>query len=266
MVFIFGTIVGSFLNVVIYRLHTGKSLGGRSHCLSCHISLKWYELLPIFSYVLLRARCRSCSSYIPLRYLAVELLTGLLFIMVWMEYHASAVLLGFYFVVVSLLVIILVYDMYHTIIPDEMVVALLVISTGIVIYTTVVAGESYMYPLKSLFGALLASGFFASLWYIGKGRWMGLGDAKLMFPLGVMAGFMGAVSTVVFSFWIGAVVSLTLIGIQKILRKGKTRLSFLGTPLTIKSEVPFAPFLIIAFLAVHFFHVELLSILQTITG
>jgi len=76
----FGIIIGSFLNVYLYRFHTGKSLSGSSHCLSCATPLKFYELVPLFSYLFLRGRCRTCSSLVPSRYFLVELLTGILFV------------------------------------------------------------------------------------------------------------------------------------------------------------------------------------------
>ena len=78
--FVFGVIIGSFLNVYIYRFHTGKSLSGHSHCLSCGTPLKPYELIPLLSYVFLRGRCRTCGCKIPARYFLVELTAGLLVI------------------------------------------------------------------------------------------------------------------------------------------------------------------------------------------
>ena len=91
---------------------------------------------------------------------------------------------------------------------------------------------------------------------------MGLGDAKLALPLGLLLGPIGAFSMVVFSFWIGAVVSVALLLLQHLYRKGTTRLPFVATPLRMKSEIPFAPFLILGFLFVYLFHVDIFTILS----
>jgi prepilin signal peptidase PulO-like enzyme (type II secretory pathway) len=108
-----------------------------------------------------------------------------------------------------------------------------------------------------------AAFFFWGLWYVSKGRWIGFGDAKLALPLGMLVGIGDVFSMVVFSFWIGAGVSLVLLGIQKLLKRGKTSLRFLSTPITMKSEVPFAPFLILGFIAVHFLHADIFDITYT---
>ena len=107
----FGVVIGSFLNVYIYRFHTGKSLAGHSHCLSCGRTLKWYELFPLISYLALRFRCRTCGCRIPARYFLVEALTGILFALtVTLTTNLSEVLLWWY--ILSVLVVITVYDLY----------------------------------------------------------------------------------------------------------------------------------------------------------
>ncbi len=257
--FIFGTIVGSFLNVVIYRLHTGKSLNGRSHCMSCGKTLTWSELFPIFSYLAQGGRCRGCSAYIPSRYLVVELLTGLLYLTVWHFFSFDFVLLVLHLALISVLIVILVYDMRHTIIPDELTVIVGVIALAFLGYAYV-HERDVLLALARIGGGLGAGFFFWALWYGSKGRWIGLGDAKLALPLGVIVGLGGVFSMVVLSFWIGALISLTMIGVEFLLKRGKKHLHFLGNPLTIKSEVPFAPFLIAGFLLVQFFHADIFII------
>lgn len=259
LVFVFGAIIGSFLNVVIYRMHTGRSLNGRSHCMSCGTHLTWYELFPVVSYLVQRAKCRTCTAYIPWRYLLVEVLTASVFLLLYTLYHSDLVLLALHFVLAALLIVILVYDIRHTIIPDELTIG--VSATAVVLlayhlmHTKDVWGMVY-----DLFGGICAALFFAGLWYISKGRWVGLGDAKIALPLGVVAGVASVFSMVVLSFWIGAVVSVSLLMLQRILKRGKKTLPFLPTPLTIKSEVPFAPFLIAGFACAHFFHVDIFTI------
>jgi len=259
--FLFGAIIGSFLNVVIYRLHTGKSVNGHSHCLSCGTGLRWYELVPMLSYLVLRGHCRTCAAWIPVRYLLVELLTAGLFVLVWHIFNDSLVLLVLHAVLVSVLVVILVYDLRHMIIPDVMVVALTSVALVYLAYGFFgggMTGEEVVVHIISAAGAAL---FFAAFWLVSGGRWMGLGDAKLALPLGMFLGVSGAFSMVVFSFWIGAVVSVILLLLQNVYQAGTTRLPFSSTPLRMKSEIPFAPFLILGFLLTYLFHVDIFTIL-----
>ena len=262
VVFVFGAIIGSFLNVVIYRLHTGRSLSGRSHCMSCGKVLVWYELFPLFSYLSQRGACRGCQAYIPPRYFVVELLTALLFVSVWHNVGYDLILTAVYAVLVSLFVVILIYDIRHTIIPDELSLAVLGVAIVIVGYEYIFMTDMYLVGTYIL-GGVLASFFFWGLWFASKGRWIGLGDAKLAFPLGVIVGLGGVFSMIVLSFWVGAGISLTLLAIERISEKWKTHLHFLSVPLTIKSEVPFAPFLIIGFLLVQFVHADIFTITNT---
>lgn len=257
-IFIFGAIIGSFLNVVIYRFHTGKSISGSSHCMSCQRKLTWYELFPLFSYIVLRGKCRTCRSYIPLRYFLVELLTGLMFFGVYV--HGGPVFAMFlYGVLLACLLIIAVYDIYHYVIPDELVVTVGVIVLllyGIQMY----GGFSANYLIISLSAALGAFLFYGTLWKVSKGRWIGLGDAKLSVPLAFLAGYPAVFSMIVLSFWIGAICSVLLISFQYILKRGQIHLRFFGSPLTMKSEIPFAPFLIVAFVLSYFYGFDVLSL------
>lgn len=259
MMFVLGTLIGSFLNVVIYRLHTGRSVNGRSHCMSCGEGLKWFELFPIFSYLFLRARCRYCSSYIPSRYLTVEVLTGVVFLGIFMLFGVHIPSLVFYATLAALLVVIILYDIRHTIIPDELTFLLLVLA-GIYVLFFRGGDLSVLSIFQSVLAGLGAGGFFYALWLYSKGRWIGLGDAKLAVPLGMIAGTTGVISMVVLSFWTGAVISVALLGIKWLLAAGTTALRFPLPRLTIHSEVPFAPFLILGFLLAHIFHADIFLI------
>ncbi len=259
MVFVFGAIIGSFLNVVIYRLHTGRSLDGRSHCMSCGEVLTWYELFPVVSYLTLKGQCRHCGAHIPTRYLIVELLTGSVFVLLFILFKSDILLLILNFILASVLVVITVYDVRHTVIPDELTLAILGIAV-LLVGKGVYEGGDASILISHGFGGVGAALFFFSLWYMSKGRWLGFGDVKLSLPLGFIVGGMAAFSMVVLSFWIGAFISLVLLGLQRLLKTGKTPLRFLRRPLTIKSEVPFAPFLILGFLAVYLFHVDIFTI------
>lgn len=257
--FIFGVIIGSFLNVYIYRFHTGKSLSGSSHCLSCTAPLKWYDLFPLFSYLALRGHCRRCGARIPSRYFWVELTTGLLFVAVVLL--TPVLFWPFNLCLMSLLVVISVYDLYHFVIPDEFVYTaslLALFLTGTMWYQD----HDWYAILWRVLAAALVYGFFAGLWKYSDGRWLGYGDAKLAVPLGFMVGIGGIFSMLVVSFWIGTIISLGIIVWQKMLRRGQLRLRFMATPLTIKSEVPFAPFLILGFLVVYLGGVNVLQLFE----
>jgi leader peptidase (prepilin peptidase)/N-methyltransferase len=248
LVILLGLVIGSFLNVYIYRFHTGRSLAGSSHCLSCARPLAWYELLPVFSYLALRGRCRTCGSYIPFRYVLVELLTAGLFILAFSLVPLSMLLI-LWWLLLAVLVVIVVYDLYHLIIPNELVVAVAVVATSMLLWS-LVEQPFFLDLLIHAAAALGAFAFYGGLWLVSRGRWIGLGDAKLAAPLAFFLGPWATFSFVVLSFWIGAGLSLLLLVVQRVLKRGQHRLSKYGLTITMKSEVPFAPFLVLAFLAV----------------
>jgi leader peptidase (prepilin peptidase)/N-methyltransferase len=238
----FGVIIGSFLNVYIYRFHTGKSLAGRSHCLSCGTGLRWYELFPLFSYLALRGRCRTCGCHITARYFWVELLTGVLFALALTVSLDIVTILLLWFIL-AVLVVITVYDLYHFIIPDKLTATLTIAVIVLSIYQLGFSEGMWERWWWGPFTALVGSSFFYLLWKVSAGKWLGFGDVKLAFPLGLLVGPVQVFSFVVLSFWIGAAVSLTLLAVAHTTR-GKAHLHLPGKVLTMKSEVPFAPFLI----------------------
>lgn len=255
--FFLGAIIGSFLNVYIYRFHTGKSLAGSSHCLSCGHALKWFELFPIISYLGIRGRCRHCHSRVPVRYFLVEILTAFLFAitLTMTTVYGEIILLWF---LASVLVVILTYDFYHFIIPDSLTLALTTLTFLLAGYSYIVFGIPVNVIVFDMFSALVGSSFFMFLWLISKGEWLGFGDVKLAFPLGFMVGAQSVFSFVVMSFWIGAAVSLIILGVQR-LRRGKSHLRLVSQAYTMKSAVPFAPFLIAGALVTFFAKINVLS-------
>lgn len=255
----FGIIIGSFLNVVLYRLHTGKSLAGHSHCLSCGRRLTALELVPLLSYLGLRGRCVSCQSYIPIRYFLVELLTGLLF-MGLVLVSESWVEIIFGAVVVSLLVVTAVYDLRHFIIPDELVFGLIVVAMLMSGYQLYFSRDPLTFALD-LAVAFLGTLFFHGLWQISKGTWIGFGDVKLALPLGLIVGASAVFSMIVLAFWVGAIIGVALLLLQRLQKRGKLPLRFMRGRLTMKSVLPFAPFLITGFLLVWFWDVNVISLL-----
>ncbi|MEY3784196.1 MAG: hypothetical protein RLZZ230_518 [Candidatus Parcubacteria bacterium] len=262
MAFGFGVIIGSFLNVYIYRFHTGKSLSGHSHCLSCGTGLRWYDLFPLVSYLALRARCRTCGCHIPARYFLVELATGILFAATpWLTTDFLEVLL--YWWMFSVLVAIFVYDLYHFIIPDKLTAILTGLAVVQIGYEYLFYTHSVEQVIAHVTTALGGSAFFLVLWLYSRGRWLGFGDVKLAFPLGLLVGPAYVFSFVVLSFWIGAGVSLLILGYVRISR-GKAHLHLPANSLTMKSAVPFAPFLIASCLVILFTYFNVLELFSFI--
>ncbi len=257
VVFILGAIIGSFLNVYIYRFHTGKSISGNSHCLSCGVSLRWFELFPIFSYLAIRGRCRHCHSKVPVRYFLVELLTACLFVLALTLTSVYSELFLIWFIS-AVLVVILTYDFHHFIIPDSLTITFTVLVFLLAGHSYLVYGRTWELIGTDVLSALIGSSFFLFLWFISKGKWLGFGDVKLAFPLGLLVGASSVFSFVVMSFWVGAIISLAILGLQRI-RRGKSHLRLVSQAYTMKSEVPFAPFLIAGALIIFFTKINVLS-------
>ena len=241
--FILGLIIGSFLNVVIYRLNTKKSLGGRSHCMSCRNQLSWSELVPVFSFLGLKGRCKNCKTKISIQYPLVELATGLIFALLFIKFQNAffvnilvfAVTYAYYAIMFSLLIVIATYDLKHKIIPDMLSLVFGILAfIGLFFFTSYVFYPHLPSILEFLSGIFIASPF-AFFWLISSGRWMGLGDAKLALGIGWLLGLMSALSGLVIAFWSGAIVGITLIIVSKVYRKNGMEM---------KSEIPFAPFLV----------------------
>lgn len=255
-VFILGAIVGSFLNVYIYRFHTRRSLQGSSHCLSCGERLRAYDLVPILSYLWLRGRCRVCGSIFSPRYLFVEIATGVGFVLAAGAATTISELFLLWFLL-AVLTVIFVYDIRHFIIPDALTATTLLTVVVLTAPLGIDAGVWIAYGID-IFAALSGAFFLFVLWFISKGTWLGFGDVKLAVPLGLLVGAELVFSFIVLSFWVGAGISLILLGLTK-LERGQLTLPFLPRGLTIKSVVPFAPFLILGCLIVYFTRLNVLT-------
>lgn len=261
-VFMLGLIMGSFLDVVATRFHTGKSLNGRSRCLSCGHELTWYELVPLLSYILLRGRCRICHARIPFRLFGAELMCGFLYIWVF-SVGMPPVMLLLSLILVSVLVVVALYDIRHMVIPNVFVYSVSLIAIAILLVQIKSLHNIYTL-LPHLYAGCAAFAFYASLWAVSKGRWIGFGDAKLAIPFALIVGPLGTLSFIIYSFWIGASISICILLIQALLKRGQKRLPFLRVPLTIKSEVPFAPFMIMAFILVYLTGSNVLEFINTV--
>lgn len=234
-----GLIIGSFLNVVILR-HDERPMTGRSACMSCGRTLAWYELFPVISWLALRGRCRSCRAHISLQYPIVEASTGIVFALLAGAFFVttplfsySALLIFPYFVVAALLIAITVYDFYYTIIPDEWVY----LFAAVALLSSLFARDPALTPLLVLFSGPLVAAPLYALWAFSGGAWMGFGDVKFALGMGWLLGPIYGIAAVFLSFVIGAIVSVCVIIPLSSLREG-------GKRITMKSEVPFGPFLV----------------------
>ena len=276
VVFLLGLIIGSFLNVVIYRYNTGLSVArGRSKCFQCGKTLRWYELVPLFSFIVQWGRCRGCQSHIAWQYPAVELLTGLMFSAVWHLFTNPSslfpnpyILVPIYWAIFSLLIVILVYDLRHKIIPDGPVFAFIGLSLMVTIARSIfsprfnLGTSDWRLFGTDLLAALILFLFFWALWYFSKGRWMGFGDAKLAVGVGLLLGLGQGMTAIVLAFWSGALVGVVLIIVGKLVawRRDRRAEGKLRTGLTMKSEIPFAPFIIFGTAVALFYQLNLTSL------
>lgn len=221
--FIIGLIAGSFLNVLIIRMDDLKSVFlSRSQCPNCKKILKWYDLIPLLSFVLLKTKCRYCGKPISWQYPAVEVGTAILFAFLYMLFGFSWSLF-FYVIVFSLLTVILVYDIKTQMIPDLFAWIALVVS---------LLGGWYFGGfglINMVYGALICGIAIAFLVYVSREKWMGAGDIKVAMTLGALIGYPVAIFSLFLAFLLGSVV-----GIIYIITAKKT----------LKEALPFSPFLI----------------------
>ena len=272
-IFILGLIVGSFLNSLIYRIKTGESfLFGRSHCPYCKHELSWKDLIPLLSFLMLKGRCRYCHKRISLQYPLVELSTSLMFVAIfkfllsqnfangvsqnpYFLFHIPySLLLLYYLLAACFLIVIFVFDLRYYIIPDKIIYPAIIINLIFNFFTPLdnllsngarfsIFNQFSIFNFQKFFLQPLLAGagasfFFFLLWLISRGKWMGFGDVKLVFFIGLLLGWPNILVALFFAFFIGAIIGV----IQIILGKK-----------SLKSQVPFGPFLVTGtFLAVFF--------------
>jgi len=238
--FILGTIMGSFLNVVVYRTIEGKESWkrGRSRCDHCKKTIEWYDNIPLLSYILLQGKCRHCHKEIAFSHVVMELLMGVLF--VWwygvgflffrLTHQPLDIMQPLFWLSVGVLfVMILAADLRYFIIPDFTVVALTVLTVlyrGTLLLTGVMQSRDFG---LTLFALVAFTGIFFGLWWFTKGRGMGFGDVKLMIPLTLLLGWPKILVAIFISFVSGALIGLVLMALHK---------------KTLKQPIPFGPFLI----------------------
>jgi prepilin signal peptidase PulO-like enzyme (type II secretory pathway) len=260
LLFVFGLVIGSFLNVVSLRYDGSRFvldprvIGGRSHCPHCKKTLRWFELVPLFSFLLQGGRCRRCDARLSVQYPALELLCGVTFALVpWrvMALFTTAplqpvwLLAGLWTLAFVIIILAAAIDLRTGILPDELNVALGVIALGLTAIAAALpnGSASFLGALGGFFaipggvwvsratGAVIGFIFFEFLLLVTRGKGIGMGDVKLALPLGFLFGYPDILPVIGFAFIFGAIWGVLLIILKK---------------KTIKGALPFCPFLALA--------------------
>ncbi len=283
VLFFFGLAIGSFLNVVSLRYSPGQKLldlkiiNGRSACPRCGKTLVWHELIPLFSFLIQKGRCRACGNRLSFQYPLVEFLSGLIFILVPLALIYDLrlttydflwlLVVGCWLLVFTLFLLLSVIDFRHYLIPDSINLMLAILGVILIFihtsyfllhasflgYYALLFDIPIFYILNSKFFFIVFNRFFAAatvmiffglIIVLTRGRGMGWGDFKLAGALGLIFGWPDALVIVFLSFIIGAITVAPLL-----FKKQKT----------MKDVVPFGPFLIIGASLVFFFGYEIVD-------
>lgn len=242
LISLYGLLIGSFLNVCIYRIPREESIVfPSSHCPNCGANLKWYDLLPVFSFIVQRGKCRYCGEKVSPQYPIIELLNSIIYLIIYIKF-GFALEFFFYAIIFSLLIVITIIDLQHMIIPDILVVLILGITIIYKILSYILYSKSPEL-LYSIGGLVLSGTLFILIIIVSKGG-MGGGDVTLIGVLGFILGIKKIFLTIFLSFLLGAIISVFLL-IMKI--KGR------------KDPIPFGPFIILGFFIVVFWGEKLIS-------
>ncbi len=281
ILFVFGLLIGSFLNVLALRYKEDEPIfgqrvvGGRSQCMTCQVGLKWYELVPLFSFLVQGAKCRHCKHSLNWQYPVVELATAILTAALpWFFYSfygaAAAVAHGqslFWFYLIVAIWLLVAYtsvllsaiDLRLRIIPDQCNLLLGALGVLMVVfkylhaaslptvnfsgaYATILGAPQNPF-LSALIALVFAVALFGGTIYFTKGRGMGLGDFKLAIPVALLLGWPDTLLAFMSAFVIGSAVGLLMIA---------------GKKANMKAAVPFGPFIIIGMYVAIFYGESLL--------
>ncbi len=245
--FIYGAAIGSFVQVVVTRLNVAPVMKSRSKCLSCGEALRVSDLIPVFSYIFLKGKCRYCKVPFGRDALFIELGFGMIFlflyhfILVWAAPVAFAVWLAYYTLVFISLGVIALYDYKHSYVP----VAFLALFSFL---SLVMLGIRYAYEpgVTTLLGPLVVALPFLLIWLVTQGRALGFGDVLLYMAVGAFFGIEQGLAVLLISIWLGALVGVLIYVDRK-------RKKIPGT------AIPFVPFIVSAFLIVLFTDIGVLS-------
>lgn len=244
-----GLLIGSFLNVIIFRLETGETIvSGRSRCGACRKTIGWYDNIPLFSYAILRGKCRKCHAHFSFQYPLVELSTALLFLATARAFYlpgsVSAVIETLFVLgIICAFTVVFVYDLRFMEIPVS------ILKFG-VLWTLAALVAMYFFPAVSvdwfwgsrlgagMIGGVLAFSFFWALVFFSNETWMGWGDVWIALILGLALGWQLVLPTLTLAFGTGALVGIGLLAAKK---------------KNMKSQIPFGPFLVASVIFMLFF-------------
>ncbi|HEY5268082.1 MAG TPA: prepilin peptidase [Candidatus Saccharimonadales bacterium] len=258
---ILGIIFGSFINALVWRLHLRSDyrnrnntelsiLKGRSICPNCKHKLSSLDLIPIFSWLYLKGKCRYCHQHISTQYPIVELLTGLLFLISYIYWPYNFDLWGYALLIIWLMILVVlislaIYDLKYKILPNNLVYISVLLSFIFVAINYIHYDQNLAYLLSRVFGVLFSSGIFYLIFQISNGKWIGGGDVKLCIALGLLLG--GPLESILMIFLaslIGSLVSFILLVFGK---------------LKDKMLIAFGPLLIFGMLVCFFFGPQILN-------
>ncbi len=231
---LFGAVLGSFGNVLIFRVPAGKSINGRSHCRQCGRTLTWFELIPVFSYLFLLGRCRTCRTRISPQYPLVEGVSAMLFVSAFLS--APDLLCAFFLgIALWLLLLLAVIDGKTGTVPDALSIPFILASAGWALFRAPMT-ETLLVDL--LLAMVIGAGFFGLQWILSRGKWVGSGDIFLAAGIGALLGSPALIIlAVALSYIIGSVIALLMLSLRRT---------------TLASDLAFGPFLALAGIIVLF--------------
>src|SRR3989339_553945 len=255
VIFIFGASIGSFLNVLIDRLPEEKSINGRSHCDFCGKKIAWYDLFPIISFFVLKGKTRCCYKKLSFQYPVIELITGVIFVMVFKDgpylgpsLIRSVLISG----IMACLIVIFVSDFKYHLISDYILLALFIFSVLFHLTNFIWVGikptPTMIQPIVS--GLVVAFPIWL-IYFISRERAMGLGDVYLTAIMGFLLGWQKGFLALYIAFVTGAIFGLIII-----LLKHKK----------LKSKIAFGPFLVIGTVTMLFWGEKILEIIKRMYG
>lgn len=245
IIFIFGSIMGSFLNVLAVRLSNNESIiYPRSHCHNCNHKLKWYELIPIISYIIQKGKSRCCHTRIPISYLIVEIVTGALYCTAYHSFgFTNELIISLIFI--SSLIVVIISDIEYMIILDEVIASSCIII--IILYLSLFGLE---FTVNKILSAILAFITMYVIKLIGdhlfKRESMGGGDIKLMFLFGLVLGYSLSICDIFLATFIAFPIAIYLLFSRR------------------DNLIPFGPFLAMAAILIHISKVDISSIINFI--
>ena len=260
IIVLLGLCLGSFINAAVWRLHeqakTKKQrtkskelsiLRGRYVCTHCYHTLSWYDLLPVVSWIILKGRCRYCHKPISWQYPVVELATAVLFVFSYSYWPygmdtVGIIQFGLWLVFLTGFMALTIYDLRWMILPNKIVFPLLALASVQTVLLSVLHHD-FQIIISALSGLFVAGGLFYVLFRISEGKWIGGGDVKLGFILGLLAGgFIEGLMVIFIASLLGTIFSLPMVSLKK---------------QSLKKRVPFGPFLIIALIIVYLFSADI---------